>query len=280
MDMFEITHVGYFENIQEKIYNYQGLEVWGTSPDSPATQVRKINNDFWLSCVEYGAICIKCNHLEISTFPNKRVSSSKFNYFFSQEWLPAAYQICGTQVLHASAVANPNTGKIIAFCGDTGSGKSTFGFGFAQREKWKQIADDRLAFRVENSKVNPVYIPNNIHLRPNSANHFGQEPYSYELCSWIDTHLEIDSVFFLQPIKDHKPKTTLSFEIQPINKADSLKLLLKQAFAMTTQLPKQNQILIRNYLAFANQINPYQLSYTYGFEKLGEIFDAIEEKFI
>jgi len=278
MKLFEITSSGYFVNVQDQIYHSSELAAWQTAPGEHLTKVKKQGDSYWLYCIDYGAINIDCASLTISTYPKKDMALDQFDFFLSREWLPMAYQVCGTQVLHASAVVHLKSDKIIAFCGDTGTGKSTMAYGFAKREGWEQIADDRLAFEVENGKIKPVFIPNHIQLRPGSAKFFGQSPYSYALCSWFDTDLSIDSVFFLYPFHDPIPATNESFKIENISKANAYTLFLKQAFALTTKLSQQNKILMRKYLVLSKQTQSYRLLFTKGFEKLDKIYYAIEGK--
>lgn len=278
MCLFDLKQTDSYDSIQAELGTYPLLEIWRTAPNSPITKVRQNGSDYWLSCAEYGAIRIACENLEISTFPKNEADASEFEFFLSHEWLPMAYQICGTQVLHASAVVNLKNNRILAFCGDTGSGKSTFGFGFAQHKGWIQIADDRLAFQIENNTIKPVFIPNHVQLRPKSADHFGEIAYDYQICQWIDSNIVLDTVFFLTQVHRPSPGADQLLHIQPVSKADSFKLLLKQAFALTTKSPDHNQIIMNSYLTLANQIHAYQLDYTSEFKHLNEIFNAIDEK--
>ena len=143
--MFEITTAGYFETIQEQIQTAPVLEVWATAPNLSVTNVVQIGRNFWLWCANIGAACIDCDSLLILIYPSQSITPDRFNFFLNHEWLPMAFQICGTQVLHASALYHRDTLGVIAFCGDSGSGKSTFGFGFSQKSNWEQISDDRSA---------------------------------------------------------------------------------------------------------------------------------------
>lgn len=278
MSLFEITQIASYEKIKSQVLSIPELEIWKLPPDGFATHVRQLGENFWLDCSDFGAIHIDCLSKKISAYPKPGLNPDKFIIFLSHEWLPMAYQICGTQVLHASAVANKNSGKVIAFCGDSGAGKSTFGYGFAKKQDWLQIADDHLAFSVEERKLKPVYIQDYVHLRPKSALFFNQQVYRYEPCMWRDSGINFDSVIFLSPNFDNPPQFEKPFKITPIKKADTYKLLLKQAFALTTKLPKKNQKILDDYLVLANQLKAYRLNYTLSFENLNEIFDGIESE--
>lgn len=279
--MFRIINSGCFETIQEELQSVPVLEVWATGPNLPDTNVVKIDRNFWLWCNSIGAACIDCDTLQIFSYPSQAISADKYIFFLNHEWLPMVFQICGTQVLHASALYHRDTNRVIAFCGDSGSGKSTFGFGFSKQNNWNQISDDSLAFRVENGLILLVNIPNQIRLRPESANYFGEKPFDYSDCSsWDGITLSLDTVIFLKPLLQHSMKNNDSFKIDPIDKADTYKLLLKQAFALTTKLPEHNKSLIEDYLKLSNHVEAYQLSYVPGFQNLDIILNALENKIL
>ena len=70
--------------------------------------------------------------------------------------MPAVYQVWGRQVLHASAVAQNGTGRVLGFTGPSGAGKSTIAYGLGQRAGWAHVADDTLAFYMVSSAYDPL----------------------------------------------------------------------------------------------------------------------------
>ncbi len=123
--------------------------------------------------------------------------------------------------------------------------------------------------------VKPIHLQDYVHLRPNSAAHFEQQPYQFEPIDWTDGELTLNSVIFLSPKDDQLSQNEKSFELTFINKVNAYELLLKQAFALTTKLAAHNQKMIDDYLALAHQVKAYRLRYKVGFEHLNEIFDGI-----
>jgi len=275
--MFTITQAGYFEDNLEKISVIPEIEQWNSSPNSYITELRYAKEKIWLTRSDVGAICVDCDLMAISLYPKKSLDIEKFQKFVIHYWLPMAYQVCGTQVLHASALVNLNTHRILAICGDSGCGKSTFGFGMGKRAGWRQIADDRLAFSINNGKAVPILIPDTIKLRTPSANYFGEEPYQGEPLEWIEGDLEIKNIIFLTQSQNEEQQLSAPFEITPITRTDSYEFLLKQAFALTPALQELNKKMIENYLVLANQAQSYKLTYTLDFGILDKIYDAIED---
>ena len=91
---------------------------------------------------------------------------------FERTALPMALQSLGRQVLHASGVRGP-TG-VIAFCGESGTGKSTLAYAAGRRgnELW---ADDAVAFEVDGHGVAAIPLPFRVLLRPESSAFFGAD---------------------------------------------------------------------------------------------------------
>jgi len=280
VSLFEITQGGFFEDIQSELKVFPILDKWENLPSSPNIEVRQRENYFWLSCFNIGAISINCDSLKVSTYPAEQLDPNKFDEYFYHVWLPMAYQLCGIQVLHASAVVNLDNQNIIIFPGDSGSGKSTLAFGFAKREKWAQIADDRIAFTSDGDKIKPVYIPDKVKLRPASANFFKQDLWKNESCSWLDTEMVIKSIIFLFTEDNQVQNKGALIKIEPASKLESYELLLKQAITFTTKIIDNNKRLLENYFSLANQTKTYKLTHSKDFDVLKDVYNAIEETVI
>ncbi|MBN2045301.1 MAG: hypothetical protein JW757_09800 [Anaerolineales bacterium] len=268
--------MGYWKEIQSILSTLPVIEAWQPTSVRIVTQLRRSGNQYWLSCPDIGAISIDCASNQISTYPIENIDQTEFGSFLTFVWFPFAYQLCGIQVIHASAVVNHTNNTILAFCGDSGAGKSTLAFGLAKRDNWTQIADDRIAFNAANGEPKLIFIPDRIKLRPPTADYFGEEPFGYDPCTWLETPMTIKTIFFINPKKDQAPHSRDQYEIRPLSKADSYKLLLSHAFSITTQLQENNQKLLNNYLGLLSDVNFFQLSIPTDFNLLEDIYNAIE----
>src|SRR5882724_4019796 len=86
--------------------------------------------------------------------------------------LPMALQVCGREVLHASAVRS--LAGIAALCADSETGKSTIAFGLSSRG-YPLWADDLVAFEITDHLGLAISLPFNIRLRPSAAALFDQD---------------------------------------------------------------------------------------------------------
>jgi hypothetical protein len=89
---------------------------------------------------------------------------------FERTALPLALQAGGRQVLHASGVVS--TGGVIAFCGGSGTGKTTLAYAAARRGHalW---ADDAVAFDVTPEGAMAIPLPFRMLLRADALAFFG-----------------------------------------------------------------------------------------------------------
>src|SRR5262245_33775494 len=89
---------------------------------------------------------------------------------YRRKVLPMAMQVCGREVLHASAIRSSM--GVTALCGVSEAGKSTLAYGLSRRGHtlW---ADDTVAFEISESGGTSILLPFSVRLRPASARHFG-----------------------------------------------------------------------------------------------------------
>ena len=146
--MFTLNLAGSINAVEHQLDNSTLLEEWQILPADPPTQLRKVGDAFWLSASGVGAIQFNASSRLISAYPQDGVQTRIFERALIHEWLPLVYQAWGYQVLHASAAVHLPSGMVIAFAGETRSGKSTLGYGLGQRSDWQQISDDSLAFTI------------------------------------------------------------------------------------------------------------------------------------
>lgn len=281
--MYKISINDSLRSQEELISTFPKLEIWENLPEGAIqtiTDLRKTPTGYWLACNGIGAIEIDCKNKQILAYPAKETSEEEFNYFLIHNWLPLAYQAGGSQVIHASAVAHLESHKIILFCGESGSGKSTMAFGLGQRPSWHQIADDRLAFTVSNGSAIPLFIPDSVKLRPASASHFNQIAFNYNNLSWIQKELDITTVFFLERIPLEEKKGMPPFSIHPIKRTEAYPLLLKQAFSLAPGLQELKKTIIQDYLSLANQLNSNIVRFQSEFDILEALFDHLEAVYI
>ena len=215
----------------------------------------------------------------LTAFPWPGADPVRFRQIVTRSWLPAIYPLWGCQVLHASAVACAANGTTVAFTGATHAGKSTTAYGMGRRPGWRAICDDTLAFSVSQGRddsprpVIPLHpIPNDARLRPASAKYYGVPDESPETLTWPDGVLRLNAVYFI----DGHEAFGRTAEFERLRAAEALPLLLQQAYALSFEIPKYNQQLMKDYVALAAGVPMFRLRYRRSFDAAEELFASIE----
>ena len=92
--------------------------------------------------------------------------------FYQHHVLPLVLQDGGLEVLHASAVLHE--GRVLGFCGEKGSGKSTIAYALGRRG-CRQYADDALVIDASGGRIEAVPLPFSPRMRRPSAQFFVQD---------------------------------------------------------------------------------------------------------
>jgi hypothetical protein len=249
------------------------LTRWEPAPfEFAPTDCFKLGDDFWIWQPGVGGIRFNAAEPSFSAFPSETVDPAWFEHLIERSWMPAVYQAWGRQVLHASAVAEDNTGRVVAFTGPSGAGKSTLAYGLGQRPGWAHVADDTLAFSVEGGSITLHPLKNDARLRPATAAYHGRSDAPFQPIIWPDRALSLSRLFVIVGADD----LTTDAVIEPLTAVESYTLLLQQAHSFTLQIPAFNQQLMRDYLALTAGVSIARLTYRRSFDQMEAILDVIE----
>ncbi len=103
---------------------------------------------------------------EVVPFPMPSATSELIEDAFERSVLPLALQALGGHALHASGILGP--AGVVAFCGESGTGKSTLAYALGTRG-YSPWADDAVAFEITDAEVLTVRLPFRLRLRPDAA---------------------------------------------------------------------------------------------------------------
>jgi len=246
------------------------------NPSDPHSFCYKKDNTIWFLREDLGGIKFSNLNSNVHVYPANGIDRSWFKQLVVNDWLPGVYQYWGYQVIHASAVAHLNSSKVVAFVGSTGTGKSTFAYALGKRTGWQQINDDGVAFLPCQNSVKLLPIPNEIRLRPESVAYFNNSSSQIEKLNWPSSNLELKNIFYLK----QTTKNIISFNINKLGGANTYKLLLKEAYALSLSFQDKNIDLMKDYLSLSLSIPIYKISYKKDFKFLESILDSIEDIFL
>lgn len=242
-----------------------------TEFDTTDTDCFTTGSDLWIWQPEVGAVRFRLDRPHITAWPWPGSDSSWFQQIVTRSWLPAIYPLWGRQVLHASAVQCIATEACVAFTGSTHAGKSTTAYGMQRRAGWRPIADDTVAFSAEGTAIRLHPIPNAARLRPASAEFFAVDRPAPRV-PWPGGAPFLAAAYVLDGNPDYDP----SAEFTRLRPSEALPLLLQQAYALSFEIPKYNQQLMKDYLALAAAVPMFRLRYRRSFDVAEELFSAIQ----
>ena len=185
---------------------------------------------------------------------------------FERTALPMALQSLGRQVLHASAVRSP-TG-VIAFCGESGTGKSTLAYAASRRgnELW---ADDAVAFDVSADDVVALPLPFRVLLRPESSAFFGADA---ELRRTEPTASELLAAV---AILERRDEHGFGVDVVRLSGADAFRAVLAQGYCYRPTDRDQNARMVEDYLVLAARVPVLSARFEPRFESVEKLLDAI-----
>jgi hypothetical protein len=209
-------------------------------------------------------------------FAEAGVETDRINDAYLDAALPMAVQIAlGRQALHASGVLS--THGVVAFCGDSQSGKTTIACGLSQRGNalW---ADDVVALDTGGrDHVASLRVPFELNIRPASADYFGgteQSNGSYPKAEeWQRAPVRAFCVLERPAATDRQG----SFAVERLAPRESLIALLSHAWVFRPLASDMKRRMMRDYLDVIARAPVYRLRYSREFGVLPRLLDAIEE---
>lgn len=217
-----------------------------------------------------GAFVFHADSHEVLVWPERDARYEDISDTFNRLLQPIILQALGKQVLHAAAAAG--TCGTIAFCGNTGSGKSTLGFAM-QQAGYRQLADDALVLQLEPDRVRVCPLPFAPRLRPASRRHFGYADQNTALR--VDVRppdLVLSAIFLLQQDdQTERPRLAL------LPQAQAFSALLAHAHCYDAQDRSHARRLADSYLAIVSRVPVFTLHYRPDLQQLPQLIDIIQD---
>lgn len=173
-----------------------------------------------------------------------------------------------TEVLHASAILT-NAG-VVAFCGESGTGKSTIAVGFGRRG-YGVWADDAVAFDMSAASPLAIPLPFRVRLRPRAAAFFAQ---SSSAASVAAPHPEpLAAVCVLERVSELEGGAV----VERLPSLSAFCALLPHAFCFSLQDPRCKRRMTEHYLQLVERVPCLGIRFRPGLEGLAAILDVIQE---
>lgn len=138
------------------------------------------------------------------------------------------------------------------------------------------LADDTVAFSPSSRRADrDIYLhplQNEVRLRPASADYFAAPAERIAPIEWPDGKLRLRAVYVL----DGEADGSSPVEFARLRTAESLPLLLEQAYALSVEIPTYNQKLMSDYARLAASVPTFRLRFHRSFSDADGLFAALE----
>src|SRR5262245_40299477 len=189
---------------------------------------------------------------------------------YRNDALPLILHARGDEALHASGVV---TGRgVVAFCGASGSGKSTIAYALGRRGI-RQWADDVVALRISDARVDAIPLPFEVRLRETSAAALGLGKGARRLAA-TPAHVSspLAAIFVLARSGDGADGAALV----SLSPAAALAALLPHAFCWSLLNAARKRLMLQRYLTLVAGIPIRRLLVGGGIEALDRVLDVVE----
>jgi hypothetical protein len=186
--------------------------------------------------------------------------------------LPLMLPAMGTEVLHASAVVG--TSGVAAFCGPSGTGKSTIAVALARRG-FAIWADDAVAVDSAEPEPRVVPLPFTVRLSSESARFLKVTDEQGASAAARLIHAQPAPLAVLCMLR-RTPDATATVVVERLEAAPACREALSHAYCFSVRDLAQKRRTIRNYLTMTGRVPVYEIRFRPGLERLPVVLDAIE----
>jgi hypothetical protein len=205
--------------------------------------------------------------------PEPGVTADELQRDFSRKILPFVLQWHSWEVLHANGLVIASA--CVALCGGPRMGKSTLAHAWSCRGGMV-FADDAVPFRVEGASITLSPIPFRIRARPPARDYFGALNRAADAgkngrhpAAVADAPLQ--AIFLL----DRRAEENGAIRIEPVAPPEALPAILKHSLCLHFRDRTRNAAMMAHYMALANGVPAFRLSYPTGLQHVGSILDRL-----
>lgn len=233
--------------------------------------------EIWLDVPDVATFHLPAAGASLTAIPAESVALEALLDAYYGTALPLALQAArGLEVLHGSAVLFPSRGSVVAFCGSSGSGKSTVGYGLSARG-YSQWADDAVAFRVDGAQSpTAVGLPFTVKLRGDSSAYLRAASASLDVVdgfAWKRAPLA--TVFLLEPL-DPGNSSEQAIAVERLAPGEALQALLPNAFRFHPEGRQRKRETMRSYLELVASIPILTVRFRRELDRLPELLGELE----
>lgn len=253
------------------------LEVWRDRDGSVAAYGHTALGSHWVRLPGVAVFGYDPEQDEVTAFVDHGLSRSDVAEAYRRVVLPMIQQARRSQVLHASGVRAAS--GVVAFCGTSGTGKSTVAYGLARRG-YPLWGDDAVCFGTSERGIESIPLPFDLLLRAPTASFFESASDSVitnsERQSAATGAVHLAAVCVLRAV-DRSASTGSPVRIVPLSSAETFTATLQHAYSFGLSDKDRRARLVRDYLDLVATTPVYEVSFEHGLERLDVVLDGIEQ---
>jgi hypothetical protein len=243
----------------------RSVNVWSDDEDNPFADAAVHENGYRLEWRGIGVLTFAPRSTLVRLWPASGVDAETAASAVRHLIQPVILQALGYQTLHASAV-QLSTG-VVAFCGISGTGKSTLAFALGQAPGTLQTADDALVLGIAPATIVAHPLPFRPRLRPASLAYFAHSSSAGNRARAQTAPLL--AIFVLRPSDDD------SIDLTRIGATRAFAALLTHAHCFDEADRTGVASMVEAYLTLAEKVPVYELSSPRDFSRITAVQECV-----
>jgi hypothetical protein len=248
-----------------------GVEVWRDPQGVICAYAQIRSASYWIHWIGLASFCYEQGTDQIKAYAHPAARRELILDVYRRTVLPLALQVCGTEVLHASAILTAR--GVVAFCAPSGTGKSTLAGGLSQRG-YPLWADDAVALNITETEINAIALPFSLRLLPDAAAHFKCQRRTPPPARRTPTAPLAALVVLERSIAPDEPMECAGAQLPPVK---AFAEILPHACCFSLSQTKHKERLVKHYLALSARAPVFKLRFRAAFNRFDALLDYVEE---
>jgi hypothetical protein len=254
-------------------------EVWRDNDGAVCAYGQMLGEEYWMHLPGLASFRLSSRAEEVTAVVPGGISEELVLDAYRRSVLPMALQVCGREVLHASAIRTQQ--GVLALCGISETGKSTIAFGLSRRG-YALWADDAVPFEISGRSATVISLPFEIRLRPPAAALFDLETISTAAAAGKNGALPgTETSHLLAVCVLRRAEGAASpVAVRRLSSAQAFAAVLTHAYCFTLQDRERKRRMIRHYLDLVAGVPIFDVCFQSGLANVPAVLDAIEQLLI
>ncbi len=250
------------------------VEVWRGAGGAVVAYGTILDGQHWIDVPGIAWFRFERSSCSVITRPHPTADPALVEDAFRRIVLPLALHVQGMEVLHASAVCSPR--GVVAFCAQSGTGKSTLAAGLGERG-YRLWADDAVAVDTSSTPVTSARLPFRLRLRPPSKAFFGGERAAKVAGSEVpgeDAAERVPVAALCLLRRTHQVAGAVATE--RLCASAAFPAVLAHGCCFSLRDPDLKGRMVRHFVSLVARVPVFEVRIESGLQRLSEVLDGIE----